>query len=78
MLTLNDLFNCVRCREWYVRNFDTGPEGKCRHCYWNIPVNRTAIVPEKTIAELMARELEGLLSGGSRNGRKRNPWNYVR
>ena len=64
MLTLSDLFNCTRCREWYVRNFDAGPKGKCKHCYWNIQVDRRAIVPEETIAELMARELEGLLAAG--------------
>jgi hypothetical protein len=64
MLDLNAVFNCIRCREWYVRNFDAGPEGKCKHCFWNIPINQKAIVPEETIAELMTRELEGLLATG--------------
>jgi hypothetical protein len=62
MLSLSDVFNCIRCREWFVRKFNAGPEGKCRHCYWNIPIKRNAIVPEETIAELMARELEALLT----------------
>jgi hypothetical protein len=43
--------------------FDAGPEGKCKHRYWNIPIDRRAIVPNETIAELMAHELERLLAG---------------
>jgi hypothetical protein len=62
MLDINAVFNCIRCREWYVRRFEEGPEGNCKHCFWNIPINRRVIIPEETIAELMARELEGLLA----------------
>ena len=62
MLNLSDIFNCIRCREWYVRNFEEGPEGKCKHCFWNIPINPKAIIPEETMAELMACELEELLT----------------
>jgi len=62
MLDLNAVFNCIRYREWYVRNFDAGPESKCKHCYWNIPIDRRTIIPEETIAELMARKLEALLT----------------
>jgi len=36
--------------------------GECKHCYWNIPINRQAVIAEDTIAELMARELEELLT----------------
>ena len=64
MLDLNAIFNCSRCREWYVRNPEEAPGGMCKHCYWDIPLNRKSIVPQETIAELMARELEGLLADG--------------
>jgi len=36
--------------------------GQCKHCFWNIPVKRTAILSVRAVVVMMARELEELLA----------------
>jgi len=60
-LRLENLFHCKRCQFWYLRDDEEGPDGECKHCFWNIPLNRKAIVTVKMVAMMMARKAEELL-----------------
>ena len=61
-LRLDNLFWCERCQFWYLRDDEEGPGGECKHCFWNIPLNRKAIVTVKMVVIMMARKAEQLLA----------------
>jgi hypothetical protein len=41
---------------------EEGPGGECKHCFWNIPPNRKAILTVTQVVVMMARELEELIA----------------
>ena len=59
--SFDDLFNCRTCCHWYPREHE-GPYGDCKHCFWGIPIDRKALIPESAIVMMMAREIENLFS----------------
>jgi len=58
---LENIFCCRSCGFWYMRD-EEGPGGECKHCFWNIPPNRKAILSVRAVVVMMARELEELLA----------------
>ena len=58
---LENIFRCQSCGYWYMRD-EQGQYGECKHCYWNIPPKRKAILSVRAVVIMMARELEELLA----------------